>query len=85
MSLELPLLLIDVQRGGPSTGLPTKTEQSDLLLAMYGRHGEAPVPIIAARSPSHCFAVASRPRISVKYRTPVIILTDGYVANGAEP
>ena len=86
VSLELPLLLIDVQRGGPSTGLPTKTEQSDLLLAMYGRHGEAPVPIIAARSPSHCFAVAfEAARIALKYRTPVIILTDGYVANGAEP
>jgi 2-oxoglutarate ferredoxin oxidoreductase subunit alpha len=86
VSLELPLLLIDVQRGGPSTGLPTKTEQSDLLLAMYGRHGEAPVPIIAARSPSHCFAVAfEATRLALKYRTPVIILTDGYVANGAEP
>jgi 2-oxoglutarate ferredoxin oxidoreductase subunit alpha len=86
VSLELPLLLIDVQRGGPSTGLPTKTEQSDLLLAMYGRHGEAPVPIIAARSPSHCFAVVfEAARIALKYRTPVIVLTDGYVANGAEP
>jgi 2-oxoglutarate ferredoxin oxidoreductase subunit alpha len=86
VSLELPLLLIDVQRGGPSTGLPTKTEQSDLLLAMYGRHGEAPVPIIAARSPSHCFEVVfEAARLALKYRTPVIILTDGYVANGAEP
>jgi 2-oxoglutarate ferredoxin oxidoreductase subunit alpha len=86
VSLELPLLLIDVQRGGPSTGLPTKTEQSDLLLAMYGRHGEAPVPIIAARSPSHCFEVVfEAARIALKYRTPVIVLTDGYVANGAEP
>ena len=86
VSLELPLLLIDVQRGGPSTGLPTKTEQSDLLLAMYGRHGEAPVPIVAARSPSHCFAVVfEAARIALKYRTPVIILTDGYLANGAEP
>ena len=86
VSLELPLLLIDVQRGGPSTGLPTKTEQSDLLLAMYGRHGEAPVPIIAARSPSHCFEVVfEAARIALKYRTPVIVLTDGYLANGAEP
>jgi 2-oxoglutarate ferredoxin oxidoreductase subunit alpha len=86
VSLELPLLLVDVQRGGPSTGLPTKTEQSDLLLAMYGRHGEAPVPIIAAKSPSHCFDVVfEAARLALKYRTPVIILTDGYVANGAEP
>ncbi|HEY7106678.1 MAG TPA: 2-oxoacid:acceptor oxidoreductase subunit alpha [Acidimicrobiia bacterium] len=86
VSLELPLLLIDVQRGGPSTGLPTKTEQSDLLLAMYGRHGEAPVPILAPRSPSHCFDVVfEAARIALKYRTPVIVLTDGYLANGAEP
>jgi 2-oxoglutarate ferredoxin oxidoreductase subunit alpha len=86
VSLELPLLLIDVQRGGPSTGLPTKTEQSDLLLAMYGRHGEAPLPIVAAHSPSHCFAAAFEAvRIALKYRTPVILLTDGYVANGSEP
>jgi 2-oxoglutarate ferredoxin oxidoreductase subunit alpha len=86
VSLELPLLVVDVQRGGPSTGLPTKTEQSDLLLAMYGRHGEAPLPIVAARSPSHCFEVAfEAARIALKYRTPVIVLTDGYLANGAEP
>ena len=86
VSLELPLLLIDVQRGGPSTGLPTKTEQADLLLAMYGRHGEAPLPIVAARSPSHCFdATIEAVRLALKYRTPVILLTDGYVANGAEP
>ncbi len=86
VSLELPLLVIDVQRGGPSTGLPTKTEQADLMLAMYGRHGEAPLPIIAARSPSHCFDAAFEAvRIAVKYRTPVILLTDGYLANGAEP
>ena len=86
ISLELPLVLIDVQRGGPSTGLPTKTEQSDLLLAMYGRHGESPLPIVAAQSPSHCFAAAFEAvRIALKYRTPVILLTDGYVANGAEP
>ncbi len=86
VSLELPLLVVDVQRGGPSTGLPTKTEQADLLLAMYGRHGEAPLPIVAARSPSHCFAAAFEAvRIALKYRTPVILLTDGYLANGAEP
>ena len=86
VSLELPLVLVDVQRGGPSTGLPTKTEQADLLLAMYGRHGEAPLPIVAARSPSHCFdAAIEAVRIALKYRTPVILLTDGYLANGAEP
>ena len=86
ISLELPLLIVDVQRGGPSTGLPTKTEQADLLLAMYGRHGEAPLPIVAARSPSHCFEAAfEATRIAVKYRTPVILLSDGYLANGAEP
>jgi len=86
VSLELPMLIVDVQRGGPSTGLPTKTEQADLLLAMHGRHGEAPLPIVAARSPAHCFDVAFEgARIAVKYRTPVIVLTDGYLANGAEP
>ncbi|MET0627783.1 MAG: 2-oxoacid:acceptor oxidoreductase subunit alpha [Acidimicrobiia bacterium] len=86
ISLELPLVLIDVQRGGPSTGLPTKTEQSDLLLAMYGRHGESPLPIVAAQSPSHCFDAAFEAvRLALKYRTPVILLTDGYVANGSEP
>ncbi|MBI1844621.1 MAG: 2-oxoacid:acceptor oxidoreductase subunit alpha [Actinobacteria bacterium] len=86
VSLELPLLIVDVQRGGPSTGLPTKTEASDLLQAMYGRHGEAPVPVLAAYSPAHCFAVAiEAARIAVKYRTPVIVLSDGYLANGAEP
>ena len=86
VSLELPLLVVDVQRGGPSTGLPTKTEQSDLLLAMYGRHGEAPMPVVAPRSPSSCFETAfEAARIALKYRTPVIILTDGYLANAAEP
>jgi 2-oxoglutarate ferredoxin oxidoreductase subunit alpha len=86
VSLELPLVLVDVQRGGPSTGLPTKTEQADLLLAMYGRHGEAPLPIVAAKSPAHCFDAAFEAvRIALKYRTPVILLTDGYLANGAEP
>jgi 2-oxoglutarate/2-oxoacid ferredoxin oxidoreductase subunit alpha len=86
LSLELPLVLVDVQRGGPSTGLPTKTEQADLLLAMYGRHGEAPLPIVAAKSPAGCFDAAFEAvRIAVKYLTPVILLTDGYLANGAEP
>jgi len=86
ISLELPLVIVDVQRGGPSTGLPTKTEQSDLLLAMFGRHGEAPLPIVAARSPSHCFDAAFEAvRLAVKYRTPVMLLSDGYLANGAEP
>ena len=86
ISIELPLLLVDVQRGGPSTGLPTKTEQSDLLQAMYGRHGEAPLPIVAAYSPSHCFDAAFEAiRLALKYRTPVMLLSDGYLANGAEP
>ncbi len=86
ISLELPLVVIDIQRGGPSTGLPTKTEQADLLHAMYGRHGEAPLPIIAAKSPSHCFfAALEAVRLAVTYRTPVILLSDGYLANGAEP
>lgn len=84
--LELPMLIIDVQRGGPSTGLPTKTEQSDLMMAMYGRNGESPLPVIAARSPSDCFDVAIEAwRVATKFMTPVIILSDGYIANGAEP
>ncbi|MCE7002324.1 2-oxoacid:acceptor oxidoreductase subunit alpha [Kibdelosporangium philippinense] len=83
---ELPLVIIDVQRGGPSTGLPTKTEQADLLQAMYGRNGESPVPIVAPQSPSDCFAVAlEATRIALKYRTPVILLSDGAIANGSEP
>ncbi len=86
VSLELPLLVVDIQRGGPSTGLPTKTEQSDLLSAMYGRHGEAPIPIVAPRTPSHCFdVVIEAVRIALKYRTPVFLLSDGYLANGTEP
>ncbi len=86
VSLELPLLVIDIQRGGPSTGLPTKTEQADLLHAMYGRHGESPMPIIAARTPGHCFeATLEAVRIAVTYRTPVLLLSDGYLANGTEP
>jgi 2-oxoglutarate ferredoxin oxidoreductase subunit alpha len=83
---ELPLMIVDVQRGGPSTGLPTKTEQSDLLQAMFGRNGEAPVPVIAPRSPGDCFdATLEAARIALKYRTPVLLLSDGYLANGAEP
>ncbi|HVK22246.1 MAG TPA: 2-oxoacid:acceptor oxidoreductase subunit alpha [Actinokineospora sp.] len=83
---ELPLLVIDVQRGGPSTGLPTKTEQADLLQAMYGRNGECPVPIIAPQSPADCFAAAvEATRIALKYRTPVLLLSDGAIANGSEP
>ncbi len=86
VSLELPLLVIDIQRGGPSTGLPTKTEQADLLQAMYGRHGEAPVPVLAPSTPGDCFyTVIEAARIALKYRTPVILLSDGYLANGAEP
>ncbi len=86
ISLELPLILVDVQRGGPSTGLPTKVEQSDLLQAMYGRHGEPPLPIVAARTPTHCFDAAFEAvRIAVTYRTPVILLSDAYLANGSEP
>ena len=84
--LELPLLICDIQRGGPSTGLPTKTEQSDLLQAMFGRNGEAPVPIVAPRSPSDCFdAALEAVRIAVTYRTPVMLLSDGYLGNGSEP
>ena len=83
---ELPLVIIDVQRGGPSTGLPTKTEQSDLLQAMYGRNGEAPVVVIAAKTPSDCFAQAiEASRIALKYMVPVMLLSDGYLANGSEP
>jgi 2-oxoglutarate ferredoxin oxidoreductase subunit alpha len=86
VSLELPLIICDIQRGGPSTGLPTKTEQSDLLQAMYGRNGEAPVPIIAAQSPGDCFdAAIEAARIALTYRTPVFLLSDGYLANGSEP
>jgi 2-oxoglutarate ferredoxin oxidoreductase subunit alpha len=86
VSLELPLVVIDIQRGGPSTGLPTKTEAADLMLAMYGRHSEAPLPIVAPYSPSNCFDVAiEASRIALKYRTPVIVLSDGYLANGSEP
>ncbi|MFI6929879.1 2-oxoacid:acceptor oxidoreductase subunit alpha [Streptomyces sp. NPDC050287] len=86
VSLELPLLVIDIQRGGPSTGLPTKTEQADLLQAMYGRNGEAPVPVIAPKTPADCFEAAlEAARIALTYRTPVMLLSDGYLANGSEP
>lgn len=84
--MELPLVIVDVQRGGPSTGLPTKTEQSDLFIALYGRHGDCPLPVIAARSPGDCFyAAIEASRIALRYMTPVILLTDGYLANGSEP
>ena len=84
--VELPLVVVNVQRGGPSTGLPTKTEQSDLLMALYGRNGESPLPVIAAKSPADCFEAAyEAARITIKYRTPVILMSDGYLANGAEP
>jgi 2-oxoglutarate ferredoxin oxidoreductase subunit alpha len=86
VTLELPLVIVNVQRGGPSTGLPTKTEQSDLMQAMYGRNGEAPVAVLAARSPADCFDTAVEAvRIATTYRTPVIMLTDGTLANGSEP
>ncbi len=86
VALELPLVIVDVQRAGPSTGLPTKTEQADLNMALFGRHGEAPVAVVAAQSPVDCFHAAIEAcRIALKYRTPVILLSDGYVANGSEP
>ncbi|MBC9718584.1 2-oxoacid:acceptor oxidoreductase subunit alpha [Streptomyces sp. TRM66268-LWL] len=86
VSLELPLLIVDIQRGGPSTGLPTKTEQADLLQAMFGRNGEAPVPIVAPQTPADCFdAAIEAARIALEYRTPVFLLSDGYLANGSEP
>ncbi|MER5642827.1 2-oxoacid:acceptor oxidoreductase subunit alpha [Kitasatospora sp. NPDC002227] len=86
VSLELPLLVVDIQRGGPSTGLPTKTEQADLLQAMFGRNGEAPVPIVAPATAAECFdAALEAARIAITYRTPVFLLSDGYLANGSEP
>jgi 2-oxoglutarate ferredoxin oxidoreductase subunit alpha len=86
VSLELPLLVIDIQRSGPSTGMPTKTEQADLLQVLYGRNGEAPVPVVAACTPSDCFSAAvEAARIALRYRTPVVLLSDGYLANGSEP
>ena len=84
--LELPMVVVNVQRGGPSTGLPTKTEQADLLQAVYGRNGEAPIPVIAAKSPSDCFAAAFQAvKIALEHTTPVILLSDGYLGNGTEP
>ncbi|GIH62510.1 MULTISPECIES: 2-oxoacid:acceptor oxidoreductase subunit alpha [Microbispora] len=86
VTTELPLIIVDVQRAGPSTGMPTKTEQTDLLMAMYGRNGESPVPVLAAATPSDCFTMAiEAARIALKYRTPVMLLSDGYLANGSEP
>jgi len=86
VAIELPVVIVNVQRGGPSTGLPTKTEQADLLTAVNGRHGECPLPVIAALSPADCFTMAMEAaRLAIKYMTPVILLTDGYIANGAEP
>ena len=86
VATELPLVIVDVQRAGPSTGMPTKTEQADLLQVMFGRNGEAPVPVVAPRSPSDCFdAALEAARIAIKYRTPVVLLSDGYLANGSEP
>ncbi|HAD58530.1 MAG TPA: 2-oxoglutarate ferredoxin oxidoreductase subunit alpha, partial [Planctomycetaceae bacterium] len=86
MITELPMVIIDVQRGGPSTGLPTKTEQSDLLLALFGRNGESPMPIVAAQTPGDCFwAIQDALRLAVEFMTPVVLLSDGYIANGAEP
>ncbi len=84
--VELPLVICDVQRGGPSTGLPTKTEQADLLQALYGRNSEAPIPVLAAATPADCFAIALEAcRLALKYMVPVIVLTDGYLGNGSEP
>jgi 2-oxoglutarate ferredoxin oxidoreductase subunit alpha len=86
VSLELPLLVIDIQRSGPSTGMPTKTEQADLLQVLFGRNGEAPVPVVAPCTPSDCFhAAVEAARIALRYRTPVVLLSDGYLANGSEP
>jgi 2-oxoglutarate ferredoxin oxidoreductase subunit alpha len=86
VALELPLLILDIQRGGPSTGLPTKPEQADLLMAMFGRNSESPIPVIAASTPGQCFEAAlEAARIAIKYRTPVFLLSDAYLANGSEP
>src|SRR5213079_1274306 len=84
--LELPLIVIDVQRAGPSTGMPTKPEQGDLLMVLFGRNSESPVPVLAAGTPGDCFHVAiEAARVALKYRTPVYLLSDAYLANGAEP
>jgi 2-oxoglutarate ferredoxin oxidoreductase subunit alpha len=86
ITLELPLLILDIQRAGPSTGMPTKPEQADLLMVLYGRNSESPVPVVAAATPGECFEAAiEAARIAVKYRTPVFLLSDAYLANGSEP
>ena len=86
VALELPLVILDIQRAGPSTGMPTKPEQADLLMVLFGRNSESPVPVLAASTPSHCFDVAIEAvRIALKYRTPVYLLSDAYLANGSEP
>jgi 2-oxoglutarate ferredoxin oxidoreductase subunit alpha len=86
VALELPLLMLDIQRGGPSTGLPTKPEQADLLMVLYGRNSESPIPVLAASTPGQCFAAAlEAARIAIKFRTPVFLLSDAYLANGSEP
>src|SRR5205814_290976 len=86
VTLELPLVVIDVQRAGPATGMPTKPEQADLLMVLYGRNSESPVPVLAAATPGDCFFMAiEAARIALKYRTPVYLLSDAYLANGAEP
>src|SRR5207237_9994017 len=86
VTLELPMIVVDVQRAGPSTGMPTKTEAADLLQALYGRHGESPLPVVAASTPSNCFETAIEAvRIAVKYRTPVILLSDTFLGNSSEP
>ena len=84
--MELPMVIINVQRGGPSTGLPTKTEQSDLLEVLFGRHGESPIPVVAPATPGECFFYALEAcRIAIRHMTPVFLLTDGYIANSSEP
>src|SRR5438045_6915145 len=86
VALELPMIVIDVQRAGPSTGMPTKTEQSDLLMALHGRHGESPLPVIAPSTPGGCFDVAfEAAAIAIRYRTPVILLSDTFLASSSEP
>src|SRR5205085_10191810 len=86
VALELPMIVVDVQRAGPSTGMPTKTEQSDLLMALYGRHGESPLPVIAPSTPGGCFDAAfEAAKIAVLYRTPVILLSDTFLASSSEP
>src|SRR4030095_6507542 len=86
IALELPLVILDIQRAGPSTGMPTKPAQADLLMVLCGRNGESPVPVVAASSPSQCFdAAIEAARIALKYRTPVYLLSDAYLANGSEP